>query len=139
MPRKKAFEAELKVAANGKKFNLETVTFNREELQKLEPAVELDIYGAVLFKDDAHIHPGKFMTAMKNFLKNEGVNFQFNTTVIGFKKKGERVTEVITDNGVFVADNILLCAGSWLPQLAKCWVSHCFWKVEKGIVILTII
>ena len=115
----KAFEDEIKLAAAAKKFNLEVEILNREELQKLEPDVELDIYGAVLFKDDAHIHPGKFMVAMKNYLEKHGVNFQLNTTVTGFRKEHKRIKEVITDKGTFTGDEIILSGGSWLPKLAK--------------------
>lgn len=115
----KAFEDELKVAEAAKKFKLQVEILNREELQNKEPDVELDIYGAVLFKDDAHIHPGKFMVAMKNYLEKNGVKFQLNTSVTGFKKNHKKVEEVQTDKGNFSADEIILSPGSWLPQVAK--------------------
>jgi D-amino-acid dehydrogenase len=117
--RQKTFEDELKVAEAAKKLNLNIEVLNRHELQKREPDVELDIYGAILFKDDAHIHPGKFMIAMKNYLEKNGVNFQLNTTVGGFRKNHESVDGVITDKGIITGDKIILSAGSWLPQLAK--------------------
>jgi D-amino-acid dehydrogenase len=115
----KAFEDELDVAEAAKKFKLEVEILNREELQKKEPDVELDIYGAVLFKDDAHIHPGKFMVAMKNYLEKNGVKFQLNTSVTGFKKNHKKVEAVETDKGDFSADEIILSPGSWLPKVAK--------------------
>lgn len=115
----KAFEDELKMAEAAKKLKLDIEILNREELQKKEPDVELDIYGAVLFKDDAHIHPGKFMVAMKNFLEKNGVKFQLNTTVSGFTKNHKKIEEVITDKGNFRADVTVLSGGSWLPELAK--------------------
>ena len=115
----KAFEDELHVAEAAKKFKLEVEILNREELQKKEPDVELDIYGAVLFKDDAHIHPGKFMNTMKSYLEKNGVKFQLNTTVTGFKKKQKKLEAVETDKGNFSADEIILSPGSWLPKLAK--------------------
>ena len=115
----KTYEEELKVADTAEKFGLVVERLNREELQKREPDVELDIYGAVLFKDDAHIHPGKFMSAMKNYLEKNGVVFQLDTEVTGFKKNNKTIQAVITDKGVFSGTEILLSAGSWLPQLAK--------------------
>jgi len=115
----KAFEDELKLMDGARKFKLEVEVLNREELQKREPDVELDIYGALLFKDDAHIHPGKFMVAMKNFLQKKGVNFQLNTSVTGFKKNRKKVEEVVTDKGTFKGEEIIISAGSWLPQVAK--------------------
>jgi D-amino-acid dehydrogenase len=116
---KKAFEDELKMAEDAKKFRLDIEILNREELQKKEPEVELDIYGAVLVKDDAHIHPGKFMVAMKNYLEKNGVKFQLNTTVSDFTKNHAKIKEVVTDKGNYQADTIVLSGGSWLPDLAK--------------------
>jgi D-amino-acid dehydrogenase len=140
----KAFEDELKLLEGAKKFNLEVEVLNREELQKHEPDVELDIYGALLFKDDAHIHPGKFILAIKNYLEKNGVNFQLNTTVTGFKKNHKKIESVITDKGVFTADEIVLAGGSWLAKLARMagvkllleggkGYSHTYEYVEKNI------
>jgi len=115
----KTYEEELKVADAGEKLGLKVERLNREELQKREPDVELDIYGAVLFKDDAHIHPGRFMVAMKNYLEKNGVSFQLNTKVTGFNKKQNKIEEVVTDKGAFTGKEIILTPGSWLPDVAK--------------------
>ena len=114
----KAFEEELKLVQPAKKFRLEVEVLNREELQKKEPDVELDIFGAVLFKDDAHIHPGKFMAAMKRYLEQKGVEFQLNTEVSGLSKNHKKIEQVTTDQGNFSADEFVFTGGSWLSQLA---------------------
>lgn len=114
---KATFEKELKVAEAAKKYDLKTVVLNRQELQEHEPDVELDIYGGVLFTDDAHIHPGKFMKAMKKKLEEAGVHFQLETAVTGFGKDHKEVKEVFTDKGNFSADKIVLSPGSWLSAL----------------------
>ena len=129
---KEAFEAELKVGEAGKKFNLNIDILNREEVQKYEPDVELDIYGALLFKDDAHIHPGKFMHALKTYLEKEGINFQLNTIVTGFHKDHHVVKEVLTEKGSFSADNIIITAGVWLPKLSKMLGIHLLLEGGKG-------
>ena len=87
----KAFEEEIKLADQAKKFSLEVEILNREELQKREPDVELDIYGAVLFQTAAHIHPGKFIRAMKQFLESKGVPFPILTVVSGFRKAHKKI------------------------------------------------
>jgi D-amino-acid dehydrogenase len=115
----KLYEQKLRIADAQEGSGPEVERLNREELQKREPDVELDIYGALLFKSDAHLHPGKFMVAMKNYLKKKGVNFQLNSIVTGFEKNGKTIRSVITDKGIFSSDSILLSTGSWLPQLAK--------------------
>ena len=129
---KEAFEEELKVAEAGRKFKLDIEILNREELQKHEPDVELDIYGAVLFRDDAHIHPGKFMLALKAYLEKAGVNFQLNTSVTGFNKNHQLVKEVLTDKGSFSADQVVLTAGAWLPKLSKMLGIHLLLEGGKG-------
>ncbi len=129
---KEAFESELKVAEAGKKFKLNIEILNREELQKLEPDVELDIYGAVLFKDDAHIHPGKFMLALKAYLEKVGVNFQLHTSVTGFKKDHQVVKEVLTDKGSFSADYVIITAGAWVSKLSKMLGIHLLLEGGKG-------
>lgn len=129
---KQAFEEELKVADAGRKFNLNVEILEREELQRHEPDVELDIYGAVLFKDDAHIHPGRFMLALKAYLEKSGVNFQLNTIVNGFKKENRVVKEVLTDKGSFSADHVIITAGAWLPKLSKMLGIHLLLEGGKG-------
>lgn len=114
---KSAFESELHVAEAGRKLDLDIVVLERKELQEHEPDVELDIYGAVLFKDDAHIHPGKFMQALKKKLTAAGVRFQLNTRVTGFEKHYNVVKVVHTDKGDFTAHYVLLSPGSWLGEL----------------------
>lgn len=115
----KLYEEKLRSADLEGRLGLSIENLDREELQKREPDVELDIYAAILFKSDGHLHPGKFMAAMKNYLEKKGACFQLNTKVTGFKKNKKTVGSVITDSGIFSGTEILLTAGSWLPQLSR--------------------
>lgn len=113
------YNHELELADEAEKLGLHVVRLNGLQVQEMEPDVEVKVAGAVLFKDDAHIDPGKFMLAMKNYLEKNGVTFLLNTTVNGFIKKGSVVTGIITDKGEYNSKNIVLSAGSWLPKIAK--------------------
>jgi D-amino-acid dehydrogenase len=115
----KAFEKECNEAKEGVHFGLETETLNRQEVQNLEPDVEIDVTGAVLFKSDAHIQPGKFMRAMYKYLQAKGVGFQLNTEVNDIEKLKDNSFDIKTDTGSIKAKQIILCTGSWLPKLAK--------------------
>ncbi len=114
----KTFEYELLLADKAEELGLKVERLDGKQVQTLEPDVELNVAGAVLFKDDAHIDPAKFMVAMKNYLEQNGVTFRLNTEVTGFQKNGENITAVITDQGVINADHIVLSSGSWLPEIA---------------------
>lgn len=115
----KTLDHEFHLADDAEKFGLKVERLGRDDVQKLEPDVELDVAGAVLFKDDCHFHPGKMMIALKTYLEKNGVQFQLNTTVTHFEKSGEKITTVITDNGKFDGDEFIIAAGSWLPVVSK--------------------
>lgn len=115
----KTLEHEFHLADDAERFGLKVERLNKAAVQALEPDVELNVAGAVLFKDDCHFNPGKMMIALKNYLANKGVQFQLNTTVTGFERSGSKITGVITDKGRFDCEEIVLTTGSWLPVVSK--------------------
>lgn len=115
----KTLDHEFHLADEGEKFGLITEKLTREEVQALEPNVEVDVRGAVLFKDDCHFHPGKLMFALKNYLLKKKVQFELNTNVTGFEKTGNKVTALITNQGKIKCDQVVLATGSWLPGVTK--------------------
>lgn len=114
-----SFEHELKLADTAETLGLKVERLSGVQVQALEPEVEVNVTGAVLFRDDAHLDPGKFMMALKNFLEKKGVQFLLNSTVTGFKQWRETVTEVHTKDGSHSADYFVLSTGSWLPVIAR--------------------
>lgn len=115
----KSLDHEFHLADEAEKFGLKVDRLHQQDVQALEPGVEVSVTGAVLFKDDCHVNPGRFMLALKNYLEEKGVKFQLNTTVTGFEKKGNKVSAVITDKGKFNCDELIVATGSWLPVVAK--------------------
>ncbi|HMI79654.1 MAG TPA: FAD-dependent oxidoreductase [Ferruginibacter sp.] len=115
----KTLDHEFHMADDAEKFGLKVERLNKNAVQLLEPDVELDVAGAVLFKDDCHFNPGKLMMALKNNLEKKGVRFQLHTTVTGFERSGKNISAIITDKGKFDCDEIVLATGSWLPVVAK--------------------
>jgi len=115
----KTLDHEFHMADDAEKFGLKVERLNKNAVQQLEPDVELDVAGAVLFKDDCHFNPGKLMMALKNNLEKKGIRFQLNTTVTGFERSGKNISAIITDKGKFDCNEIVLATGSWLPVVAK--------------------
>ena len=140
----KTLDHEFHLADDAEKFGLKVERLNREAVQQLEPDIELNVAGAVLFKDDCHFNPGKMMIALKKYLEKKGVQFELNTTVTGFEKAGNKISAIITNKGKFAADEIIVASGSWLPAVAKMMgiklllqagkgYSHTYNHVEKNI------
>jgi len=115
----KTLDHEFHLADEAEMFGLKVDRLVKDQVQALEPDVEIDVAGAVLFKDDCHFNPGKMMLALKAYLDTKGVKFQLNTTVTGFEKANKKITGIITDKGKFSCDQIIVAPGSWLPVVAK--------------------
>ena len=140
----KTLDHEFHLADDAEQFGLKVERLQKDEVQKLEPDVELNVAGAVLFKDDCHFNPGKMMVALKNDLEKKGVQFELNTTVTGFEKSNGTISAVVTDKGKFDCEQLIAATGSWLPVVAKMMgirlllqpgkgYSHTYKHVEKNI------
>ena len=64
---------------------------------------------------DGHVQPGEFMSAMKKWLVDNGVEFQWAKEVVGIE--GSIVQ--FSDNESITADQVVLAGGSWSGQLVK--------------------
>lgn len=140
----KTLDHEFHMADDAEKFGLKVERLLKDDVQKLEPDVEVDVAGAVLFKDDCHFNPGKMMLALKKNLEAKGIKFQLNTTVTGFEKTNNKISSVITDKGKFDCSELIIATGSWLPVVAKMMgiklllqpgkgYSHTYQHVEKNL------
>lgn len=140
----KTLEHEFHLADDAEKFGLKVERLQKDAVQALEPDVELNVAGAVLFRDDCHFNPGKMMITLKNYLVARGVQFQLNTTVTGFEKSGDKIKAVITDKGKFDCVQLVVATGSWMPVVARMMgiklllqpgkgYSHTYQHIEKNI------
>jgi len=110
---------EIELAKEAAALNIETRIFSAKEIQDLEPEVEVNVRGGVLYPIDAHLHPGDLMQTIHDHLQQSGVKFHLETTITGFEKQGRKVTKVLTDKGDFTGDEIVLATGSWLPATSR--------------------
>jgi len=110
---------EIELAKEAAELNIETQIFNAKEVQQMEPDVELNVRGGILYPIDCHLHPGDLMATIKKYLENNGVEFKLNTTITGFEKNAGVVTKIVTDKGDVTGDEYVLATGSWLPLVTK--------------------
>jgi len=110
---------EIELAKEAAALNIDTKVFSAKEIQAMEPEVEVNVRGGVLYPIDAHLHPGDLMQTLQEHLQQSGVQFQLETTITGFEKQGRKVTKVLTDKGDFTGDEIILATGSWLPATSR--------------------
>jgi D-amino-acid dehydrogenase len=115
----KTGEHEKHLAEQAHGFGLKTVVCNAAEVQRYETEVEVDVAGGVLYLDDAHLNPARFMQALYARLQQAGVRFKLGSTVTGFEKKNGGIAQVFTNQGSVACDEVIVANGSWMGQTAK--------------------
>lgn len=101
------------------KLGLDAAVLSAAEVEALEPQTKLNIKGAIHFKCDAHLHPGKLMRLLNEKLLANNVQFIKNEEVIDFEKSGSSIKTVVTKNNRYPADLVVLSAGSWSSGVAS--------------------
>ena len=123
---------EIELAHEAAAFNIETRVLSAKEVQEMEPEVQVDVKGGVLYPIDAHLHPGDLMKTIHEHLLSNGVEFHLNTSITGFEKEGRKVTKVLTDKGDFVGDEVVVATGSWISSHLKHLGIHLLLQAGKG-------
>ncbi|MGB0891574.1 MAG: NAD(P)/FAD-dependent oxidoreductase [Flavobacteriaceae bacterium] len=98
---------------------LKVENLTKEEVQKIEPNVDLNIKGAVYYHSDAHMTPNDFMFQLKSYLEKNGVTILSNEEVLDITVLDNKVTSIQTKKEIVRADEFVLATGSWTQNFAK--------------------
>jgi D-amino-acid dehydrogenase len=114
----KARKENLELAETAEEAGLEIERLDRDATLALEPALKTPITGSVYFRQDARVDPEGLLRALDAHVRKAGVTI-VDGAVTSIQKKGAKVVGVKTEDGVYEADQLILAAGSWTPQLTK--------------------
>jgi len=128
----KTADYERHLAEQAVRLGLKTQTYSASQVQELEPEVEVDAAGGVLWLDDCHLDSAKLMKALHHFLQTEGVKFFLNSEVKGFERTNGKINSVITDKDKIDTDEIIIANGSWMPAVARMAGIHLLMQPGKG-------
>jgi len=128
----KTADHERHLAEQAVSLGLKTQTYSASQVQELEPEVEVDAAGGVLWLDDCHLDSAKLMKALHHFLQTEGVKFFLNSEVKGFERTNGKINSVITDKDKIDTDEIIIANGSWMPAVARMAGIHLLMQPGKG-------
>jgi len=115
----KHFEAEIREAAIIRPYGISSAVLNPTDIRQIEPRVHPSVVGGVHYQDDSHLNPHEFVKGLASYAERKGVTFQTSTEVLDFETWNGTITKVKTTRGDFLADEVILTAGSWSPALAK--------------------
>jgi D-amino-acid dehydrogenase len=102
-----------------KSFGVNCELLNREQIQQLEPGIRIDVLGGVSYPEDAHVVPSRFVRGLAERLVLQGGQVLPFTEVFDFETSGRTITRVKTTRGDFAAKEIVLSAGSWVPEIIR--------------------
>ena len=128
----KTADHERHLAEQAVRLGLKTQTYSASQVQELEPEVEVDAAGGVLWLDDCHLDSAKLMKALHHFLQTEGVKFFLNSEVKRFERTNGKINSVITDKDKIDTDEIIIANGSWMPAVARMAGIHLLMQPGKG-------
>ncbi len=112
-------EHEKQLADQAASYGLKTIICNKQEVQSYEKQVEIDVLGGVLYIDDCHLNPTKFMNSLIAYLKQTGVKFLTNQEVSSFEYASGKVSKVITTSTSVDTDEVVIANGSWMQGVSK--------------------
>ena len=92
---------------------------DREGIANLDPGVQMDVAGGVLFPADCHLSPQSLMASLERRLAAAGCQFHWNCDVQGWLSEGRRITGVETTAGRITGEHFVLASGTWAPELAQ--------------------
>jgi len=115
----KARDHEMEVVEKAAKMGLVGKHLSKEELNKMEPKVDFNAKGAILWECDRHTTPPLIMKRLVEYLGKVGVDIHKNEAVTDISVSDGNITEVITEEASYKADEIVFAAGSWTSNLLK--------------------
>ncbi|MBX2929498.1 MAG: FAD-dependent oxidoreductase [Saprospiraceae bacterium] len=112
-------EEEIHAGEAARRMGLEVDFLSKQELPALETGVATAAIGGVHYKSDAHLYPDELMAFLKQALAGMNVRIVPNTPVTGFRFSKNTVAEVCSPGASFPADEVIVAAGSWTPELGR--------------------
>ncbi|MEM9819631.1 MAG: FAD-dependent oxidoreductase [Bacteroidota bacterium] len=110
---------EREMAHQAQQLGLEAVVYDAEDLQKMEPDVQLNVRGGVHYPGDAHLAPELFLTSLKKHLQGRGVPFHAAHEIVGFHQHRGKIEAIETQHGRSKVDHLLIAGGTWSGQLVR--------------------
>ena len=115
----KTADEEIHTAEIAKNLGLDAELLTREQIQLLEPGIELNILGAVHYHCDAHLYPNKLMAQLKKYILDNGGFIHTDNAVLSMDIQRGAIRKLKTKENDYGADVFILAGGSWLPELTK--------------------
>jgi D-amino-acid dehydrogenase len=109
---------EIETAKEAKLLGLDVEILTGNEVRQIEK-IEVNVAGAVYFKCDSHIHPGKLINALLEYFKKNNVKVYDDCEITGFEFNNRKISAAVTSSQKIDADYFVIAAGIRSNQLSR--------------------
>lgn len=102
-----------------REFGLNVSLLDTDGVRRKEPSVLPSVTRGIYSESYAHVNPHRFVQEMACLSKKQGVEIKTGTSVLGFETSGRQIISVVTTDGVFTPNQVVLAAGAWSPIIAR--------------------
>ena len=114
-----ALDEEAQTAAQARALNIPAEVLDAPAAAALDPGVRMDIAGAVLFPQDCHLTPQRFLADLHRAVLSAGGEIVFDSAVTGWRFESRKIVAAKTGRAEIAGDEFVLCGGSWSPDIAR--------------------
>jgi D-hydroxyproline dehydrogenase subunit beta len=90
-----------------------------DRVRELEPELSPDVLEAYLLHEGHRVDPLALTVCLGALARNAGATIRHHAPARRLVARGDRITGVVTDDGLVGADTIVLAAGPWSPAIAR--------------------
>ena len=110
----------LRLATMARSFDLDMHMLTPAEAQDLFPYIDATgLEGAAFIPSDGHVDPASLCQAIAAGARKYGAQIRQGVKVLDFTVSNGRITKVLTDQGDFEGDTIVMAAGMWSRELGS--------------------
>ena len=101
-----------------KSFDLEMEMITAREAKELFPYIDdAGLQGAAFIPSDGHVDPASLCQAIAAGARKHGAQIRQGVKVLDFEIKDGRITRVMTSEGDYEAETVVMAAGMWSREL----------------------
>ncbi len=112
-------EEETRAARRARELDLPVEIVSPARAAELDPGIDMEITGAVFYPLDCHLDPRLLMRKLTGLVTVAGVTVRCSTQIEGWRTDGTRITAAMTSQGELAADEFVMAAGAWSPQVLR--------------------
>lgn len=115
----KGLDEEAHVAQGAHEIGLKAEVLDAAAAAKLDPAITMDVTGAVYWPQDCHLSPSRFMASIRRMVLAAGGVIESGVPIDSIETRGGMAVAVTGNGRRFEGGKFVIAGGSWSADLLK--------------------